>query len=53
MNIFLGSDWKTNQNIALGEFLAVQWLGLGIFHCQGQGQSLVGELRSWKQKKRM
>ena len=42
MNIFLGSDWKTNQNIALREFLAGQWLGLGIFHCQGQGQSLVG-----------
>ena len=52
INIFLRSDCKTNQNVALGEFLAVQWLQLGIFHCQGQGQSLVGNWDPGSQKKR-
>ena len=42
MNIFLRSDCKTNQNVALGEFLAVQGLGLQSFTVEGPG-SIAGQ----------
>ena len=36
------------KNKETGNFLTVQWLGLGAFTAVAQVQSLVGELRSHK-----
>ena len=39
---------ETLESRALGNSLAVWWLGLGTFTAKGLGQSLVRELRSHK-----